>query len=184
MSARLFLVRHGEAAAAWGDDPDPGLSALGRAQAESAATHLVGTGVRRAITSPLLRCRQTAAPWERVVGAPAVVEPAVAEIPTPDGVEDRKVWLRTLMAGAWPPVSAAPDLAAWRARLVATLLAQTGDTIVFTHFVAINVALGAALGVEDVVVRQPANAAIVAFAAEGGRLQLIEAGAQGLGAVL
>ncbi|MBU6373774.1 MAG: phosphoglycerate mutase family protein [Alphaproteobacteria bacterium] len=184
MSARLFLVRHGEAAAAWGDDPDPGLSALGRSQAEAAAERLLATGVTRALTSPLLRCRETAAPWERRAGVGALIEPAVAEIPTPAGVADRKVWLRTLMAGAWPSQDDAPDLAAWRARLVATLRAQPGDTIVFTHFVAINVALGAALGVEDVVVRQPANAAIVAFEIEAGRLRLVEAGAQGAGAVL
>lgn len=184
MSVRLFLVRHGEAAAAWGDDPDPGLSALGQAQAETAATHLLATGVRRALTSPLRRCRETATPFERAAGLAAMIEPAVAEIPTPATAPDRKVWLRTLMTGPWPSATQAPDLAQWRGRLIATLVAQPADTIVFTHFVAINVALGAALGVEDVVVRQPANAAIVAFAIEDGRLVLREAGAQGAGAVL
>ena len=34
---RLTLVRHGRAAAGWGDDLDPGLDDLGRAQAESVA---------------------------------------------------------------------------------------------------------------------------------------------------
>lgn len=184
MSVRLILVRHGEAAAAWGDDPDPGLSALGFAQAEAAAARLAAMGVRRAITSPLRRCRETALPFERAAGVAAAIEPAVAEIPTPADVADRKAWLRTLMAGAWPPAHAAPTLADWRAHLVATLCAQPGDTIVFTHFVAINVALGAALGLEDVIVRQPANAAIVAFALEAGRLRLIDDGAQGAGAVL
>ena len=34
---KLYLVRHGEAAAAWGDHDDPGLSPLGQAQATDAA---------------------------------------------------------------------------------------------------------------------------------------------------
>ena len=29
----IYLVRHGEAAASWGDHPDPGLSELGQKQA-------------------------------------------------------------------------------------------------------------------------------------------------------
>jgi len=36
----IFLVRHGEAAASWGESPDPGLSELGRRQAEVAAALL------------------------------------------------------------------------------------------------------------------------------------------------
>jgi probable phosphoglycerate mutase len=42
---RCFLVRHGEAAAHWGEEEDPGLSALGRQQAERAAGELLAQGV-------------------------------------------------------------------------------------------------------------------------------------------
>ena len=37
---RIYLVRHAKPAAAWGEDPDPGLDALGAMQATAAARHL------------------------------------------------------------------------------------------------------------------------------------------------
>ena len=42
--ARLYLVRHGKAAAGWGADADPGLDEIGRNQAEQMAQGLVGLG--------------------------------------------------------------------------------------------------------------------------------------------
>ena len=41
---KLYLVRHGHAAAGWGDHPDPGLDALGRAEAEAMAERLAPLG--------------------------------------------------------------------------------------------------------------------------------------------
>ena len=40
----IYLVRHGEAAAGWGDHPDPGLSALGQKQAKAVAVELQKRG--------------------------------------------------------------------------------------------------------------------------------------------
>jgi broad specificity phosphatase PhoE len=39
---RIYLVRHAKPAAGWGDDPDPGLDALGATQAEAVARELAG----------------------------------------------------------------------------------------------------------------------------------------------
>jgi len=186
MPVKLHLVRHGEAAAAWGDDPDPGLSTLGRAQAETAARTLMAFGARCVLTSPLRRCRETAAPFESLSGLSARVDPFVAEIPTPDDVADRKVWLHNLMEGDWPS-GAHPHaalLSLFRQRLLWTLQAIQEDAIVFTHFVAINVALGHALGTKRVLERQPANCAIVSFESSGGRLHVREGGAEGASAIL
>ena len=36
----IILIRHGEAASSWGDDPDPGLSNLGKSQAEAVKENL------------------------------------------------------------------------------------------------------------------------------------------------
>jgi broad specificity phosphatase PhoE len=36
----LFLIRHGEASASWGESSDPGLSLLGQQQAEETAEAL------------------------------------------------------------------------------------------------------------------------------------------------
>ena len=63
----LFLIRHGKPAAVWGEaDDDPGLDDAGRAQAEAARDHLLSLPEdqrpSRVVSSPLRRCRETAAP--------------------------------------------------------------------------------------------------------------------------
>ena len=55
--ATLYLVRHGQAAASWGEDPDPGLNALGHGQAARMAAAL---GPMPIMISPLRRTRETA----------------------------------------------------------------------------------------------------------------------------
>lgn len=92
--ARLFLIRHGEAAAAWGGaDDDPGLSERGRAQAEAAAATLLAEPGLQLISSPMRRCRETAAAYEGAVGRVARIEPRVSEVATPAGIGDRRAWL-------------------------------------------------------------------------------------------
>lgn len=170
---RLYLIRHGEAAAAWGDHDDPGLSSLGMKQAADAAMKLGVLKPRQAITSPLRRCRETAAAFEMESGLSARVEPSVTEIPTPAGVDDRRAWLQRAMAGVWNDLPTHRD---WRAGLIAGLTALQEDTAVFTHFVAINVAVGAAVGKDAVTLFRPANCSITVFDSEGGGLRLIAQG--------
>ena len=83
---RLYLVRHGRASAGWDTDPDPGLDEIGVRQAKQAAARLSAHGPLPIITSPLLRCRQTAAELARLWHVEPRVEPAVGEIPSPEGV--------------------------------------------------------------------------------------------------
>lgn len=174
--ALLYLVRHGEPQSGWGEaDPDPGLSLLGQKQAAHAAGVLRGRGVRLAITSPLMRCRETAAAFEMESGALAVVSEAVREVPTPDGVADRRAWLSAVMAGAW---AQQPALAPFRGGVVAALLKAGKDVAVFSHFVAINAAVGAAVGDDAVVVFRPAHASITVLSNDGGTLALVERGAE------
>jgi broad specificity phosphatase PhoE len=78
------------------------------------------------------------------------------------------------MAGSWRNASMPP--AAWRESVIAALLAIGEDTVIFTHYIAINVAAGAALGDDRVVVFSPDNCSITVFENGGGRLQLIEKG--------
>jgi broad specificity phosphatase PhoE len=174
--AHLYLVRHGEPAAHWGGgDPDPGLSALGLAQAAHAAGVLKRHHLRTALTSPLRRCVETAAAFEMETGAIATVTDAVREVPTPAGVGDRSAWLAGAMAGDWPDF---PDLAQFRDGVVARLLSITSDAAIFSHYVAINVAVGAATGRDAVMVCRPAHASITILSNEGGRLTLVESGAE------
>ena len=160
----LVLVRHGQAAAGWADDMDPGLSDLGRSQAEAMADALAPLGPLPVIVSPMRRCRETAVPLEVRWGSPARVDPAVGEIVAPergasggdeDELEARSRWLRTAMAGRWSDLG--PDHHAWRTGVVEAFRAIPTDAVVVTHFVAINVAVGAATGDDRIVCFAPAN---------------------------
>jgi len=136
----LVLVRHGRAAAGWGEDLDPGLDDVGRAQAQTAANVLVPLGPLPVVVSPLRRARETAAPLEERWGVIATVDPSVGEIdsPSPD-LGQREAWLRELMRGTW---SDAPALAPWRLGVIAALAGIGTDAVVVSHFVAINAAIG------------------------------------------
>jgi broad specificity phosphatase PhoE len=103
------------------------------------------------------------------------VEPAIAEIPSPtESLQDRVVWLRQLMAGSWQ--SATPALAAWREAAISALLAQREDKVIFSHYIAINVAVGFAERDGRVVVFSPDNCSVTIFDVHDGRLHLVERG--------
>src|SRR5690348_1029805 len=110
---RLYLVRHGRAAAGF-DVADPGLDDLGREQAISVARKLAGLGPLSILTSPLRRTRETAAPLAQAWTCEPGIENAIAEIPTPAGlnVHSRVPWLRRFMTGSWQEADA--ELSQWR----------------------------------------------------------------------
>jgi broad specificity phosphatase PhoE len=173
--ARLYMVRHGRAAAGF-DVADPGLDELGRSQAEDVAKKLVPRGPARILTSPLQRARATALPLARLWRREAFVETAVAEIPTPPqfSVTERVPWLRKFMSGTWREADA--TLAGWREQVVATLTGMTEDTVIFSHFIAINVGVGHAVRDDRVVIFSPDNCSITIFDTDGRNLQLVERG--------
>lgn len=175
---RLHLVRHGRATAGWDDDPDPGVDELGRRQAEAVAERLGPLGPLRIVTSPLRRTRETAAPLASRWGVSAVVDEAVAEIPSPEGVPmgQRVAWLRRAMAGTWSDLG--PRYQRWRDGVVAALASYREDAVVFSHFVAINAAIGAATGDDRVVIASLDNGSCTLVEVVGGRLRLVEVGRQ------
>ena len=151
----IYLVRHGEAAASWGDHPDPGLSTKGRAQADRVAEILVELGADRFICSPMQRCRETAGPFASRIGQAEIIEPSISEIVTPDDVSDRVAWLRNLMGGVWPD-----DMMPWCRSAYATVKAQPDGTAVFSHFVAINAIAGVASADRTVLMFKPDHCSI------------------------
>ena len=173
--ARLYMVRHGRAAAGF-DVADPGLDDLGRTQAQEAAKKLVVRGPARILTSPLLRARETAMPLARLWKREPIVEDAVAEIPSPSefSVTERVPWLRKFMSGTWR--EADRMLAQWRENVVTTLAGITEDTVIFSHFIAINVGVGHVLADDRVVVFSPDNCSITVFESDKGTLKLVECG--------
>lgn len=128
------------------------------------------------LSSPLRRCQQTAAVLAARWGVTAVIEPAVAEIPSPEGIAvvERVEWLRVAMAGNWSTLG--ERYLAYRDAVVARLVALTEDTVVASHFVAINAAIGAAVGDDRLVIHRLDNCSVTTLEIVGGSLHLIEAG--------
>jgi len=180
---RLYLVRHGRAAASFAEAHDPGLDPAGVAQAEAMAERLATLGPLPIVTSPLRRTRQTAAPLERRWRCSARVEPAVAEIPSPvSDLAERGAWLRGVMAGRWGQLG--PDLLGWRRAVLAALAAIPETTVVVSHFIASNVAVGAATDDDRVVGFSPDHCSVTVIDLDGDTVRLIERGAEGATRVL
>lgn len=169
------MVRHGKAAAGFSGHPDPGLDDLGRAQAQAAAEVLAPLGPLAVYSSPLARARETAEPLAKLWNARVHIEPRVAEIPSPtDDLEERAAWLREAMQGNWSDLGQA--LEAWRDALVDCLTGLGEDTVVFSHFIAINAAVGAARGDDRLVIFSPDNGSVTVLDNGSGRLEALELG--------
>ena len=173
---RLYLVRHGRAAAGWDTDPDPGLDEIGQRQAVAVAARLAPIGPMPILASPLLRCRETSVPLGELWQVEVRIEPAVAEIPSPQGIPmgERIDWLRVAMQGNWSDLG--PRYVAYREQVVGALCASRVDSVVFSHFIAINAAIGAAIGDDRLVVRSLDNCSVTVIDIVAGALQLVESG--------
>ncbi|MEI8238636.1 MAG: histidine phosphatase family protein [Actinomycetota bacterium] len=173
---RVYLVRHGRATAGWDIDPDPGLDRVGLIQADEVCARLRPLGPLALVSSPLLRCQLTAAPLAAAWSVPVAIEPAVAEIPSPAGVAmaDRVEWLRESMRGTWEALGA--RYVAYRDGVVDAVRSQPVDTVVFSHFVAINVVIGAASGDDRLVIRSLDNCSVTVVDVIDGVLHLVESG--------
>lgn len=82
--ATVILVRHGRTTAnaagtLAGRLPGVRLDDTGRAQAEAAAARLAGVKLAAVVTSPLERCRETAAPIARQAGLKPLTERGIVE---------------------------------------------------------------------------------------------------------
>lgn len=172
---RIYLVRHGRAAASWSDDLDPGLDALGVSQAEAAAETLMTYAPLELVSSPLKRALETSLPFSRKVKIETRVEPRIAEVPSPGlDLQSRGPWLSKVMQGNWS--NASDELQSWRTALIDCVCGLQKDTVLFSHFIAINVAVGSAIGDDRVVHFRPDNGSISILETNGDSLTLIEKG--------
>ncbi len=173
--ATLYLVRHGKAAAGWDADLDPGLDATGKAQAEAVAQRLAPLGPLQLVTSPMRRCRETAGFLAQTWGREPTVEKGVSEVASPsEDLTERTAWLRGFMAGTWGEADATRQ--AWRMNVVRALLDLPQDTVVFTHFVAINAAVSEATGDDRVVCFRPDNCSVTILRTVMDELHVVELG--------
>ncbi len=188
---RIYLIRHGKPQSGWGEaaDPDPGLDATGQAQAEAVADWLAALPEAerptRVMSSPLRRCRETAWPFAATLGMAPTIEPAVGEIPTPEGLatEVRGAWLKTAFEGEWSQIAGDRDYEAWRAGVVAALVGQ-GGTAVYSHFVAINAVVSILTGDPRVVAFRPDHTSVTVLESDGWALTLVAKGPEAATQVL
>lgn len=172
----IRLVRHGRAAAGWDAATDPDLDDLGREQAAAIAGQLATLGPLAVVSSPLLRCRSTAQVYADLVGSSVVVAPAVAEIPSPDGVDvaDRGEWLRQAIHGTWADLDS--RFMSFRDGVVDFVRACDDATVIFSHFVSINSVIGACLGDDRLVTRRLDHCSVTTVVVDDDRLTLVEGG--------
>lgn len=178
----IYLIRHARPASTWGGaDADPGLDAIGREQAEALVPWFMDLAPemrpRRIFSSPLARCRETAAPTAAALGLDVEVVEAVGEIPTPGflSAAERPDWLRRAFEGLWSDIRGDINYEGWRQDLVAFLTA-VGGAAVFSHFVATNAVVSKLAGHDRVIDFRPDHASVTELGVEGGRLVLLRRG--------
>lgn len=174
-AALAYLLRHGRAAAGFSEDTDPALDATGFDQAQDAARVMAQLGPMPIMVSPLRRTRETAAPFEEQWKQEAVVTPEVSEIPSPtDDLEARGQWLRGFMVGTWTEQPG--GLLTWKAELIDTVKGIETDTLIVSHFVAINALVSEATGEDRVTSFRPDHCSVTVFRVEDGKIHLHELG--------
>jgi len=173
----IYLVRHGKAAAGFGAHPDPGLDDTGRAQAQATAQQLAGLPKMPLYSSPLARAQETAQPLCNLWECDYQIEPRVAEIPSPtEDLAERSAWLSAAMAGGWDELD--QTLIQWCQDLADCLLEFDRDVVMFSHFVAINAAVGVAMADQRMVVFRPDNASVTTLTNDSCTLKVKELGGE------
>ena len=173
----IWLVRHGEAAASFDQEIDPGLSLLGHEQAVTAAQQLsaIVPPDAQLLSSPKQRALQTGAPFVSLRDAVLQSDDRFIELPSPEGLAQRSEWLQQALAANWSALPRAVH--DWQNGIAAALQSLSTPTVIFTHFLVIN-SIAAAISREDAVVQcLPANGSIHHLQTEGARWRWASRGA-------
>ena len=109
------------------------------------------------------------------------VEPGIGELVAPSEPQpDHATWLRSLMTGHGAD---SPDVMnPFRDRVVGVIRTITTDSIVVSHFLAINAVVGAATNDDRVMCFRPAHCSRTIVEIADGRMDLVELGNEGSGA--
>jgi probable phosphoglycerate mutase len=173
----IWLVRHGEAAASFDQEIDPGLSLLGHEQSATAAQQLsaIVPPDAQLLSSPKQRAVQTGAPFAGIRDAVLLTDERFIELPSPEGLAQRSEWLQQALASNWSALPRAVH--DWRDNIAEALQGVSTPTVIFTHFLVIN-SIAAAVSHEDAVVQcLPANGSIHHLRIEGARWRWASRGA-------
>lgn len=156
----IWLVRHGEAAAAFGEDLDPGLSALGHQQAAAAERLLMPVVPKDAtlLSSPKRRAVETGAPLAASRSQNLVIDSRFIELPSPGVLNERSTWIRQVLKAAWSDLPEA--VAGWREGIFQALQECEKPAVIFTHFLVINAVESWITGDDTVLQCLPGNGSV------------------------
>jgi len=177
---KIALVRHGRASAGWDTALDPAIDELGLSQATDAAAKLskiFGDEQVQIISSPLLRCQQTAEPFTKLRDSQVRIVEQVSEIPSPQGVQmkDRVDWLRNVMQGKWSDLDL--NFISFRDELVKFVRGIDQNTVIFSHFIAINAIVGSIIKDDRLVIHKLDNCSVTILEGDtNGALRIAQGG--------
>ena len=173
----IYLVRHGEANAAWDEDPDPGLSEKGKRQSEELTKELIKDFPSDfdAISSPLLRAQETAEPLWKLLEFELNINDTFAEIPSPGiPLSERRDWLKGVFNAKIEELEE-PQLL-WRKSIIESLKVLQKDTIIFSHFMVINCVVGWIKNSEKFVSFHPDNCSVTKIRKEKDKFEILNTG--------
>tara|TARA_X000000950_G_scaffold21540_1_gene23258 strand:- start:657 stop:1208 length:552 start_codon:yes stop_codon:yes gene_type:complete len=172
----IWLVRHGEAAAAFDQNTDPPLSDLGREQAAVSAESLSRCVPDDAqlLTSPKLRAIQTGEPFAGLRKRVLDIDRRFIELPSPGKLSERKDWIQRVLKGQWSELP--ESVHDWQRDTVEAIQGLQSPTVIFSHFLVINTVAAHMSGEDDVLQCAPANGSVHHLRVERERWHWIERG--------
>ena len=138
---KIFLIRHGEAAQSWDQSADPGLSELGKEQALECFNTLDGNedlNQFNLVSSPLKRAQETSLHFKKSYDKQLSLNEAFREIPSPGiSLLERKNWLQEIFKKNINELEKPQQI--WQSKILSTLKSFAEPTIIFSHFMVINI---------------------------------------------
>ena len=129
------------------------------------------------VSSPLLRCQQTAEAFTKLRGSQVQIAAQVSEIPSPPGVQmkDRVDWLRVVMQGNWSDLDI--NFISFRDELLKFVRAIDQNTVIFSHFIAINAVVGSIINDDRLVIHKLDNCSVTILEQNNdGVLRIVQGG--------
>lgn len=191
-SINIYVIRHGSVAAASNSAAqltDPGLSTEGQQQAlHSARECMALTSTIPILSSPLLRCQQSAAVLAAAWGTAYRIEPRVTEVPSPmTEAALRSNWLIRMLPLTWQHMQQQGEqlnpaypaqLQQWQRQVQQVVQECRQDAVIYSHFFVINQLLSLATQQDQVSTCLPAPGSIFHFQCRGSSLHLVSKGAE------
>ena len=172
----VWLVRHGEAAAALDQNTDPSLSDLGREQAARSAESLSRrvSGDAQLFSSPKLRAIETGEPFARLRERVLDIDRRFIELPSPGELSERKEWIHRVLKGRWSELT--ESVHDWQRDIVEAIQGLQAPTVIFSHFLVINTVAAHMSGEDNVLQCLPANGSVHHLRVDGEHWHWIERG--------